>query len=112
MAFKLTPPFNKFPTPIVNVDFEDEKVIGRADKRGNILINKNIIARISLDNQHYSFGNYLPANKQNGLLLSDIRGYTGKIDLHKLNLQIVSDIGIPLPLNGYDFSLCLEVEHD
>ena len=42
MAFKLTPPFNKFPTPIVNVDFEDEKVIGRADKRGNILINKNI----------------------------------------------------------------------
>lgn len=76
------------------------------------LINKNIIARISLDNQHYSFGNYLPANKQNGLLLSDIRGYTGKIDLHKLNLQIVSDIGVPLPLNGYDFSLCLEVEHD
>jgi hypothetical protein len=42
MAFKLKPPFNKFPTPIVNVEFEEEDVIGRADKRGNILINKNI----------------------------------------------------------------------
>jgi len=76
------------------------------------LINKNIIARISLDRANYGFGNYLPANKQNGLLLSDVRGYSGKIDLNKINLQIVSDIGTPLPLNGYDFSLCLEIEHD
>lgn len=76
------------------------------------LINKNIIARISLDRTNYGFGSYLPANKQNGYLLSDVRGYSGKIDLHKLNLQIVNDIGTPLPLNGYDFSLCLEVEHD
>ena len=76
------------------------------------LINKNIIARISLDRANYSFGEYLPANKQNGYLLSDVRGYSGKIDLHKLNLQVVNDIGTPLPLNGYDFSLCLEVEHD
>ena len=76
------------------------------------LINKNIIARISLDRANYGFGQYLPANKQNGLLLSDVRGYSGKIDLHKINLQLVNDIGTPLPLNGYDFSLCLEVEHD
>ena len=76
------------------------------------LVNKNIIARISLDRANYRFGDYLPANKQNGLLLSDVRGYSGKIDLNKINLQIVSDIGTPLPLNGYDFSLCLEIEHD
>lgn len=76
------------------------------------LVNKNIIARISLDRSNYGFGDYLPANKQNGLLLSDVRGYSGKIDLNKINLQIVSDIGTPLPLNGYDFSLCLEIEHD
>ena len=42
MSFKLKPPFDKFPTPIVNVKFEEDDVIGRADKRGNILINKNI----------------------------------------------------------------------
>ena len=41
MAFKLTPPFDKNPTPIVNMPLEDG-VLGRADKRGNILINKDI----------------------------------------------------------------------
>ena len=76
------------------------------------LLNKNIIARISLDRSNYGFGSYLPANNQNGLLLSDKREYSGKIDLHKLNLQIVNEIGIPLPLNGFDFSLCLEIEHE
>ena len=76
------------------------------------LINKNIIARISLDRSNYGFGAYLPANIQNGLLLSDTRGYSGKIDLQKINIQILNDIGTPLPLNGYDFSLCLEVQHD
>ena len=76
------------------------------------LLNKNIIARISLDRSNYGFGTYLPANNQNGLLLSDRREYNGKIDLHKLKLQIVNEMGIPLPLNGFDFSLCLELEHD
>jgi len=76
------------------------------------LLNKNIIARISLDRSKYGFGTYLPANNQNGLLLSDRREYNGKIDLHKLKLQIVNEMGIPLPLNGFDFSLCLELEHD
>lgn len=76
------------------------------------LINKNIIGRITLDRTTYGFGSYLPANKANGMLLSDIRNYNGNMDLNKLNLQIISDTGIPLPLNGYDFSLCLEVEYD
>ena len=76
------------------------------------LINKNIIARISLDRSNYAFGSYLPANIQNGLLLSDTRVYSGKIDMNRLNLQIVNEIGIPLPLNGCDFSLCLQIEHD
>ena len=76
------------------------------------LLNKNIIARISLDRSNYGFGTYLPANNQNGLLLSDKREYSGKIDLHKMNLQLVNEFGIPLPLNGFDFSLCLEIEHE
>ena len=41
MAFKLTPPFDTNPTPIVNMPLEDG-VLGRADKRGNILINKDV----------------------------------------------------------------------
>ena len=41
MSFKLTAPFKRNPTPIVNMPME-ENVMGRADKRGNILINKNL----------------------------------------------------------------------
>ena len=41
MSFKLVPPYKKNATPIVNMPME-ENVMGRADKRGNILLNKNL----------------------------------------------------------------------
>tara|TARA_R110000796_G_scaffold171889_1_gene288894 strand:+ start:1147 stop:1455 length:309 start_codon:yes stop_codon:yes gene_type:complete len=41
MSFKLTPPFKKHATPIVNMPMEKD-VMGRADKRGNILINQDM----------------------------------------------------------------------
>ena len=72
------------------------------------LINKNIIARISLDKSHYGYGSILPANTYNGLIASDKRCYTGKIDLQKLEVQLLNETGIPMNLNGYDFSFCLE----
>jgi hypothetical protein len=76
------------------------------------LINKSIIARIALDKTNYGFNSILPANMYNGLLISDVRTYTGKIDLQKLNLQLLNDFGNPVSLNGMDFSLCLEVEYE
>ena len=76
------------------------------------LVNKNIIARISLDKSKHGFGTILPANKLNGLLLSDIRLYSGKTDIQKLNLQLLNEIGNPISLNGYDYSLCIEVEYE
>ena len=72
------------------------------------LINKNIIARISLDKTNYNYGSILPANAYNGLLATDKRCYTGKIDLQKLQIQLLNETGIPMNLNGYDFSFCLE----
>ena len=41
MSFKLTAPFKKHATPIVNMPLE-ENVMGRADKRGTILINQDM----------------------------------------------------------------------
>jgi hypothetical protein len=76
------------------------------------LIRKNILAKIVLDRQKYPFGSILPANNTNGYLLTDRRSYTGKIDLQKLNVQLVDDIGKPVNLNGMDFSFCIEVEHE
>jgi hypothetical protein len=73
------------------------------------IINKNIIARISLDTHVHPFGTVLPANRYNGLLVSDTRSYTGKIDLHKLNVQLLNEYGKPMVLNGMDFAFCLEI---
>lgn len=78
----------------------------------NSLINKSIIARIALDKTNYGFNTILPANMYNGLLISDVRTYAGKIDVQKLNLQLLNDFGNPISLNGMDFSLCLEVEYE
>ena len=75
-------------------------------------ISKNILARISLNKPTFPFGSFLPANNFNGYLLSDKRTYSGKVDLIKLSIKLVDDLGNPVSLNGLDFSFCLEVEHE
>ena len=76
------------------------------------LINKNIIARITMDAGKYGFGTIMPANLMNGLLVSDLRNYTGKIDLLKMNVQLLDENGNIMALNGLDFSFCLSIEHE
>jgi hypothetical protein len=76
------------------------------------LIRKNIIAKITLNKTVYKFSDILPANNFNGYLLTDRRNFTGKVDLQKLNIQLVDETGNPVDLNGLDFSFCLEVEHE
>ena len=81
------------------------------------MVNKNVIARIQLNNQLYQNGlgsgsiTVLPSNEFNGLL-SDVRTYTGKVDLQRINVQLLNETGIPMDLNGLDFSFCLEVVHE
>lgn len=76
------------------------------------LVKKNIIAKIMFNKSTFPFGTVMPANNFNGYLLTDRRNYTGKIDIQKLNVQLVDDVGNPINLNGLDFSFCLEVEHE
>lgn len=76
------------------------------------LINKNILARIALNNALYDFGNMYEVNHYSGALVSDTRSYTGKADLQKLNIQLLNEFGNPVNLNGLDISLCLEIEHE
>jgi hypothetical protein len=76
------------------------------------LVRKQILARISIDKNNFPFGTILPANNYNGYLLTDRREYSGRVDLQKLNIQLVDDIGKPVSLNGQDYSFCLEVEHE
>jgi hypothetical protein len=76
------------------------------------LINKNILARISIDSRTWGFGSIFPANKMSGNLLTDARNYTGKADLQKFNIQLLNEFGNPVDLNGMDLSFSLEVEHE
>jgi hypothetical protein len=76
------------------------------------IVNKNILAKISLDPLHYTFGTLMPANEYNGLLKSDKRTYNGKVNLQKLKIQLVTEYGHPINLNGLDFSFCTEIEYE
>ena len=78
----------------------------------NSIINKNILAKISLDYNHYKFGSILPANEYNGLLKSDIRNYNGKVNIQKLKVQLLNEYGNAIQLNGLDFSFCLKIEYE
>ena len=78
----------------------------------NAFLNKNVIARISIDLTTYPFGSVLVANTLNGLLLSDTRNYNGKIDLQKVNIQLLTETGAPVDLNGNDFSFCVEATYE
>jgi hypothetical protein len=62
--------------------------------------------------KNYGNGTVLPANEYNGLLLSDKRTYSGKVNLQKLKIQLVNEYGFPVNLNGLDFSFCLEIEYE
>jgi hypothetical protein len=75
------------------------------------LINHNILARISMDSV-FPYGSVLPANRMNGLLTSDLRSYNGKVDLQRLNITLLNELGIPVALNGSDFSFCLKVDYE
>jgi hypothetical protein len=75
-------------------------------------INKNIIARIATNFLVFPYGSVLTANLTNGLLISDKREFSGKVNLQKLNIQLVNECGNPVNLNGLDFSFAIKVEHE
>ena len=74
----------------------------------------NVLARVSISNNANvggaAFGSVLTANSSNGLLVSDTRTYSNKVNLQRLNVQMVNELGVPMNLNGLDFSFCLEME--
>ena len=74
------------------------------------LMNKKILARISVDKTLYPFGTILHSYENYGSLVSDTRYYSGgKVDIQKLNVQLVNEYGFPMNLNGLDFEFLIEV---
>lgn len=73
-------------------------------------LNKNIIAKISIP--PLNFGETLCANLTNGFLVSETRNYGEKMNIQRMNLQLLDDAGRVIHLNGADFSVCLCITHE
>lgn len=67
------------------------------------LLNKNILARISLQNAS-SFGVF---SENNFNLVTSPRDYFGPVNLQHLNVQLLDEYGRVVDLNNMDFSFCL-----
>jgi hypothetical protein len=66
------------------------------------ILNKNILARISLQGKTY---NILEQNNLN--LITTPREYFGPVNIEKLNVQLLDEYGRVVNLNNMDFSFCL-----
>jgi hypothetical protein len=66
------------------------------------ILNKNILARISLEGSVFSF---LFQNNFN--LITTPRQYFGPVDIQKLQIQILDEYGRVFDLNNMDYSFCL-----
>ena len=72
----------------------------------------NIISRVTLNPNTYTYGNLITANiSGSGNLLSDVRTYSGKNDIQKLRIRIFNEFGNILHLNKMDVSFALEIKY-
>ena len=71
------------------------------------LLNKNILARISLTSPHELFSTL----QQNNLnIVTTPREYFGPVNIQTLNIQLLDEYGRIIDLNYMDFSLCLNLK--
>ncbi len=78
--------------------------------RTSELSSQQIIARISVDDRKYPFGSILVADDY-GSCKSDTRQYSNEVNIQRMNVRLVDDLGTIIDLNGMDFSFCLELKH-
>ena len=69
------------------------------------ILNKNILARISLQGSVF---NYLSQNNLN--LITYARQYFGPVDIQKLQIQLLDEYGRIVDLNNMDYSMCLTMQ--
>ena len=69
------------------------------------LLNKNILARITLQGSVF---NIIAQN--NLLLVSTARQYFGPVDIQKMQIQLLDEYGRILDLNNMDYSFCLSFQ--
>ena len=75
-------------------------------------MNKKILAKISLNNFNNPYKTLLTGNESNGVLVSDTRMYSGKVDIQRINVELVNEWGKIVNMNGLDYSFFLKIEHE
>lgn len=70
------------------------------------LLNKNILARISLQNSR----NLSVISQNNFSLITYPRNYFGPVNIQKLQIQLLDEYGRIMDLNNMDFSFCLTLQ--
>lgn len=73
----------------------------------NSNLNKNIIARVSLPDT--GFGTTITGSHGNGLLVSEVRKYLEKVNIQRIQVQLLDDVGNVIDMNGGDFSVNLRI---
>ena len=76
------------------------------------VMNKKILAKISLNNCNNPYKTLLTGNESNGVLVSDTRTYSGKVDIQRINVELVNEWGKTINMNGLDYSFLLKIEHE
>jgi len=71
----------------------------------NSILNKNILARITLQGSIFSV-----MSQNNLILITTPRQYFGPVDIQKLQIQLLDEYGRILNLNNMDYSFCLSFQ--
>ena len=83
-------------------DFNNNVVDGFYSAFTSSILNKNILARISLQGTVFD-----ALSKDNFNLITTPRQYFGPVDIQKLQIQLLDEYGRILNLNNMDYSFCL-----
>jgi len=83
-------------------DFNNNVLDGFYGAFTSSVLNKNILARISLQGNVFNY-----VSKDNFNLTSTPRQYFGPVDIQKLQIQLLDEYGRIINLNNMDFSFCL-----
>lgn len=70
-------------------------------------INKNILARLSLERAKIGFNGV-----HNGDVTCDMREYSEKTDLQRIRVQLIDEFNRSMNLNGRDLSFCLRISYE
>lgn len=76
------------------------------------IMNKKILAKISVNNNIFPHKTIMSGNECNGVFVSDTRTYSGKVDIQRINIELVNEWGKILNMNGADFSFLLKIEYE